>query len=122
MHISKNLRKRLEKNWKLHATVKRRSNVKTHREMIDEWMKEPEFVAEYDALADEFALFDEMLKARKNAGLTQADIAKKMGTKTPAIARLEASGRHKKHSPSLATLQKYADAVGCRLDIRLIPR
>ena len=92
--------------------------MKTHRKLLDEWMKEPEFVAEYDALADEFALFDEMLKARKNAGLTQADVA----TQTPAVARLEASGRHKKHSPSLATLQKYADAVGCRLDIRLIPR
>ncbi len=65
--------------------------MKTHREMIDEWMKDPEFVAEYDALADEFELFDEMLRARKNAGLTQADVAKKMGTKTPAVARLEAS-------------------------------
>ena len=53
--------------------------MKTHREMIDEWMKDPKFVAEYDALADEFALFDEMLRARKNAGLTQADVAKKMG-------------------------------------------
>ena len=96
--------------------------MKTHRELINEWMQEPEFVAEYDALADEFALFDEMLKARKNAGLTQADVAKKMGTPPPAVARLDASGRHKQHSPSLATLQKYADAVGCRLDIRLIPR
>ena len=39
--------------------------MKTHREMINEWMKDPEFVAEYDALADEFALFDEILRARK---------------------------------------------------------
>ena len=39
--------------------------MKTHREMIDEWMEDPDFVAEYDALADEFALFDEMLRARK---------------------------------------------------------
>lgn len=39
--------------------------MKTHREMLEEWMKEPQFVAEYDALAEEFALFDEMLKARK---------------------------------------------------------
>ena len=39
--------------------------MKTHRELIDEWRKEPEFVAEYDALADEFALFDEMLTAKK---------------------------------------------------------
>ena len=46
-------------------------------------MQDPEFVAAYDALADEFALFDEMLKARKNAGLTQADVVKKMGTVVP---------------------------------------
>ena len=42
--------------------------MKTHRELLDEWMKEPEFVAEYDALADEFASFDEMLKAPKKMG------------------------------------------------------
>ena len=46
-------------------------------------MKEPEFVAEYDALAEEFVLFDETPKARKNAGLTQVDVAKKMGTVVP---------------------------------------
>ena len=43
--------------------------MKTHRELLDKWMKEPEFVAEYDALADEFALFDEMLKAKKKMGI-----------------------------------------------------
>ena len=57
--------------------------MKTHRELLDEWIKEPEFIAEYDALANEFALFDEMLKARKNADLTQTDVAKKMGTVVP---------------------------------------
>ncbi|MCY3668070.1 MAG: hypothetical protein OXH81_20580 [Gemmatimonadetes bacterium] len=57
--------------------------MKKHKELIDEWMQEPEFVAEYDALAEEFALFDKMLKARKNEGLTQADVAKKMGIVVP---------------------------------------
>ena len=57
--------------------------MKTHRELLDEWMKEPEFVAEYDALAEEFVLFDETPKASKNAGLTQVDVAKKMGTVVP---------------------------------------
>ena len=66
-----------------------RLDVKTHREMIDEWMRDPEFVAEYDALADEFALFDEMLRVRKNAGLTQADVGEKMDTKTPSVAHLD---------------------------------
>lgn len=96
--------------------------MKTHKEMIEEWMKNPKFVEEYNAIGEEFALFDEMLKARKKAGLTQADVAKKMGTKTPAVARLEAFGRHKKHSPSIVTLQKYAEAVGCRLEIKLVSK
>ncbi|MCB9008047.1 MAG: helix-turn-helix transcriptional regulator [Ardenticatenaceae bacterium] len=60
------------------------------------------------------------MNARKEAGLTQADVAEKMGTKTSAIARLEAGGGSNKHSPSVATLRKYAEAVGCRLEIRLV--
>ncbi len=64
--------------------------------------------------------FDELLNARMNAGLTQAEVADRMGTKTPAIARLEAGGGNKKHSPSISTLQKYAKAVGCHLEIRLV--
>jgi len=62
------------------------------------------------------------LEARRRAGLTQAQVAEKMGTKTPAIARLEAGGGAKRHSPSLATLRKYAEAVGCWLEVRLRPR
>ena len=54
------------------------------------------------------------------AGLTQAEVAERMGTKTPAIARLEAGGGNKKHSPSLSTLQKYAQAVDCHVEIKLI--
>lgn len=96
--------------------------MKTHKEMVDEWMKDPEFKAEYDALDGEFALLKEMLRARKAARLTQAEVAKRMGTKTPAVARLEGAGGSKQHSPSIATLHKYADAVGCRLEIKLVPR
>jgi transcriptional regulator with XRE-family HTH domain len=72
-------------------------------------------------LAEEFALFDALFQARTKAGLTQAEVAERMGTQTPAIARLEAGGGSKKHSPSIATLQKYATAVGCRLEITLVP-
>ena len=96
--------------------------MKTHHEMIAEWKKDPKFVAEYEALEEEFELFDELLKARKRIGLTQAEVAEKMVTKPPAVARLESSGRRKTHSPSVATLRKYAEAVECRLEIRLVPR
>jgi transcriptional regulator with XRE-family HTH domain len=60
-----------------------------------------------------------MLAARKKAGLTQADVAERMGTKTPAIARLERSLITGDHSPSIFTLRKYAEAVNCHLDIKL---
>ena len=95
--------------------------MKTHDKMIKEWRQDPEFKKEYDALESEFALFDELLKARHNAGLTQAELAERMGTKTPAIARLESAGSSNKHSPSIATLLKYADAVDCGLEIKLVP-
>src|SRR5205823_5149627 len=85
-------------------------------------LKQPEVKAEYDVQAEEFALLDELLKARQQAGLTQAEVAARMGTKTPAVARLEAGGGSRRHSPSVATLRKYAQAVGCRLEIRLRPR
>ncbi|MBE2224132.1 MAG: helix-turn-helix transcriptional regulator [Anaerolineae bacterium] len=94
--------------------------MKSHNDMLKEWKQDPAFQQEYDALEAEFLLFDELLNARKEAGLTQADVADRMGTKTSAIARLESGGGSKKHSPSIATLRKYAEAVGCQLEIRLV--
>ncbi len=94
----------------------------THDEMVKKMLKNPAVKAEYDAQAEEFALLDELLRARRRAGLTQAEVAARMGTKTPAVARLEAGGGSKGHSPSIVTLRKYAAAVGCRLEIRLRPR
>jgi transcriptional regulator with XRE-family HTH domain len=95
--------------------------MKTHDEMVAEWMKDPEFKVEYDSFEEEFALLDEVLKARKRAGLTQDEIAARMGTKAPAVARIESGGGSKRHSPSIATLRRYAKAVGCKLEIKLIP-
>ncbi len=96
--------------------------MKSHEEMIAQWKKDPEFRREYDSLEEEFALFDELLKARLQAGLTQAEVALRMGTKPPAVARLESGGGSNRHSPSVNTLRKYADAVGCRLKVKLVPR
>jgi transcriptional regulator with XRE-family HTH domain len=72
----------------------------------------------YDALEDEFAFLDEVLKARSEAGLTQAEVAQRVGTTQSAIARLESGAR--KHSPSIATLQRYARALGYRLEVKLV--
>ena len=72
----------------------------------------------YDDLAEEFAFLDEVLKARAEAGLTQAEVAARVGTTQSAIARLESA--EPKHSPSIATLQKYAKALGYKVEIRLV--
>ena len=73
----------------------------------------------YDQLADEFAFLDEVLKARAASGLTQAEVAALIGTTQSAIARLESPTSS--HSPSVATLQKYARALGYKVEIRLVP-
>lgn len=91
----------------------------SHDELKQKLLENPKVKAEYDALHDEFALFAEMIKARRLAGLSQKDIADRMGTKQAAIARLETAGGKAKHSPSIATLRRYANAVGCELDIKI---
>ena len=91
-----------------------------HTELRESALKKPEVRAAYDALEPEFEILRQMLQARKDAGLTQAQVAQRMGTKPPAVTRLESSLSSAKHSPSLATLRKYAAAVGCRLEVRLI--
>ncbi|MCK4870526.1 MAG: helix-turn-helix transcriptional regulator [Gammaproteobacteria bacterium] len=74
----------------------------------------------YMSLEDEFALITEMVRARKKANKTQKEIAEIMKTSSSVISRLESIDGQKKHSPTLATLQKYAKAVGCRLDIKFV--
>lgn len=85
------------------------------RALADEKVREA-----YEALEPEFSLLHEMLRARQNAGLSQAEIAERMGTKAPAVTRLESSLSSGKHSPSLSTLKKYADALDCHLEIKLV--
>jgi len=94
---------------------------RSHKQMVDEWKKDPEFNAAYDELDTEFSLLRELLLARQKKGLSQAEVAEKMGTKPPAVTRLETALSGNKHSPTIATLKKYAQAVGCKLEIHLVP-
>ena len=71
------------------------------------------------AAADEFHLLKQLLDARKRAGLTQEQVALRMGTTRSAISRLEGT---RKHLPALTTLRRYADVLGCDLEISLVPR
>ena len=72
----------------------------------------------YDALDEEFRFLDEILKARLATGLTQSEVAARCGTTQSAIARLESGAR--RHSPSIATLQRYAKALGYSLELKLV--
>src|SRR5262245_4776668 len=82
-----------------------------------EWRKDPAFVKSHAELADEFALVAELIRARMKAGLTQAEVAERMQSTQPAVARLESARR----IPSTRTLQRYARATGHRLRIKLVP-
>ena len=81
------------------------------------WLKNPKYRKSYDALHDEFALARAVIEARKAAGLTQLELAQKMGTTQPVVARLEAGNAR----PSLRTLERLAEATGSKLVIALQP-
>ena len=91
-----------------------------HSDLKAKALKKKGVKAAYEALEPEFKLLHELLQARQKAGMSQADIAKKMGTKAPAVTRLETSLTSGKHSPSISTLKKYAQALGCHLEIKLV--
>jgi predicted transcriptional regulator len=90
--------------------------MQTHDALIEKLMHRTGVQAEVARLErEEFALLDLLLKARHEAGLSQAQVAEHMGTQAPAVARLERALATGRHSPSMATLRKYARACGKRL-------
>ena len=89
-----------------------------HEAFLKKALKRKDFREAYEDLEEEYTLVREMLAARSRAGLTQEAVAERMGTTKSAVSRLEAAG---KHAPSLTTLKKYAQAVGCHLEIKLVP-
>jgi ribosome-binding protein aMBF1 (putative translation factor) len=96
--------------------------VEGQQELSERWQEESSFRSRRARREGDFTLFDELVRARQQAQLSQCEVAERMGTKAPAIARLEAGGGRKGHSPSVSTLQRYAEAVGCQLEIRLVRR
>jgi len=89
-----------------------------HKAFLKNARKRKGFRKAYKELEEEYTLVREMLAARSMLGLTQEAVAALMGTTKSAVSRLETAG---KHVPSLTTLKKYAQAVGCRLEIKLVP-
>lgn len=91
-----------------------------HSEIKEKALKRKNVKIAYEVLEPEFSLLRELINARQKAGLSQAEIAERMGTKAPAITRLESSLSSGKHSPSIATLKKYVSALGCHLEIKIV--
>ena len=85
--------------------------------LMNEFMGDPEVRAAYDAMANEFALAKALIAARGAADLTQKDVAERMHTTQSAVARME-SGRH---APSMASLKRYATAVGHTITLEIHP-
>jgi predicted transcriptional regulator len=95
--------------------------MRTHEQLVKKLMRRPGVRAEVERIErEETALLDALLKARREAGLTQAQIAERMGTQPPAVARLERALATGKHSPSIATLRKYLKACGKRLILQVM--
>lgn len=81
----------------------------------NQWMKDPKFRKAYENLELEYEIALELIQARLNSGLTQGEIAGRMGTTQPVIARLESGNM----LPTIKTLCKYAHATGMHLHVRL---
>lgn len=93
----------------------------SHEEFKKSLLADPKVAELYDDLEEEYQLLREMISARKRLNMTQAKVAKVMGTTTSAVSRLESLHLKNRPSPSLTTLKKYAHALGCRLSIKLKP-
>jgi DNA-binding XRE family transcriptional regulator len=89
-----------------------------HEAFLKKALDRKGFAEAYAGLDDEYKLVRELLAARASAGLTQEQVAASMGTTKSAVSRLEGAGAH---SPSLSTLKRYAKAVGCDVEIKLVP-
>lgn len=92
---------------------------KTWRDMLNESLKEPEFRKEWEDANAELVMLDNILAARSEAGLTQAEVALRMGTTQSAVARLE-NNLIRGKLPSGRTLARYAEALGKRVRISLV--
>ena len=87
------------------------------KEFLNEQLKDPEFLREWDALEPEFAIIQAIIDARKTTGLTQKQLSEKTGIAQADISRLENGNAN----PSLNTLKRLANAMGMTLKIEFTP-
>lgn len=82
-----------------------------------QWSKDPAYQAAYDSLNPEFELAEKLIEVRVNSGLSQEELARKMGTSQSTVARLESGSA----MPSMRTLSKFAQATNCEMEIHFKP-
>lgn len=92
--------------------------MKTYRQLKSQLLKEKEIKNFYDALKPEFALIEAIIQKRIEKGLTQKQIADRVGTRQSAISRLE-SGTY---NPTLGFLEKVASALESELQVKLMEK
>lgn len=91
----------------------------TLKEMREKALKNPEVKAAYDALSPAFEMKRQMIALRQRAGLTQEQMAEKLGTKRSNISRLESLNSDV--SPRLSTIEDYARVLGYSLRVAFEP-
>ncbi len=92
----------------------------THEELKAKALSNPEVQAEYELLEAEFSLLKQMLSARENSGLSQEQIAERMGIKTSTLRQIESALVSGEKLPSLAKLSQYAQAIDCHIEVKLV--
>jgi len=85
-------------------------------ELKKKWMEDAETREAYESHAYEFEIARSLIEARSDAGLTQAEVAKRMGTTQSAIARIESGSQ----LPSMKSVIRYATAIGARPVLQLV--
>ena len=95
--------------------TQRTSLWRSHAEVKKELFKDPAVKKAYDDLGPQFALIEKIIEKRINEGLTQKELARRVGTKQSAIARFESGS----YNPSLAFLQKLARGLGVKLEVTI---
>ncbi|MEK7219101.1 MAG: helix-turn-helix transcriptional regulator [Patescibacteria group bacterium] len=90
-------------------------NMTKFSDLHKKWMQNPKFRKAYDDLEPEFAIIRALIKMRIEKKMSQKDLAKKLGTKQPAIARFESGA----YNPTLSFLKKLSTALGGKLEIKI---
>lgn len=98
-------------------TKKNRPKTIPWEKIHKEWMKNPEYRYEYDKLQPHFEIANQIIGARVKRGITQEELAKRMGTGQAVISRLEGANA----KPSISLIQRLADALGMRVELHFIP-